>query len=158
MASILQYIQRFIALHFLAKCCNSKNAVKFMIAKVDHFGRQKLKCISMLFKCMVLEFTNGASFQNFRTSFSKMIVRDFSFSVSEAIMYIHIKILFQNTKFELLYSVLPLFRILLPRQVRQSHYLYISRAVSNYGTENEIWAGFEPVGNTKKMGTIMSNF
>ena len=91
MASILQYIQRFIALHFLAKCCNSKNAVKFMIAKVDHFGRQKLKCISMLFKCMVLEFTNGASFQNFRTSFSKMIVRDFSFSVSEAIMYIHIK-------------------------------------------------------------------
>ena len=29
-----------------------------------------------------------------------------------------------------------------------------------YGTENEIWAGFGPVGNTekKRFGLIMSNF
>ena len=32
----------------------------------------------------------------------------------------------------------------------QSHYMYISHVVSNYGTEIEIWAGFGPVGSTEK--------
>ena len=37
--------------------------------------------------------------------------------------------------------------------------LYISCTVSNfYGTEIEIWAGFRPVGSTKKNWPIMSNF
>ena len=38
--------------------------------------------------------------------------------------------------------------------------LYRSRAGRHfYGTENVIWAGFGPVGNTeKKIGPIMSNF
>jgi hypothetical protein len=39
--------------------------------------------------------------------------------------------------------------------------LYRSRAGRHfYGTENEIWAGFGPVGNTeeKNCGLIMSNF
>ena len=38
--------------------------------------------------------------------------------------------------------------------------LYRSRAERHfYGTENEIWAGFWPVGNTeKKIGLIMCNF
>ena len=37
--------------------------------------------------------------------------------------------------------------------------LYGSRAGRHfYGTENEIWAGFGPVGNNKNMGPIMSNF
>ena len=37
--------------------------------------------------------------------------------------------------------------------------LYISRAVSNfYGTEIEIWAGFGPVENTKKMGQLWATF
>ena len=37
--------------------------------------------------------------------------------------------------------------------------LYISCAADNfYGTDIEIWAGFGPVGSTKKIGSIMSNF
>ena len=38
--------------------------------------------------------------------------------------------------------------------------LYISRAMRNfYGTENEIWAGFGPVGNTeKKIGADYDHF
>ena len=39
----------------------------------------------------------------------------------------------------------------------QSHYTYLSRAMSNlYGTEIEIWARFGPVGKTEKK--IMINF
>ena len=42
----------------------------------------------------------------------------------------------------------------------QSHYICRSPTGRHfYGTENEIWAGFGPVGNTeKKWGPIMSNF
>ena len=42
----------------------------------------------------------------------------------------------------------------------KSKSLYRNRAGRHfYGTENEIWAGFGPVGNTeKKFGLIMSNF
>ena len=43
---------------------------------------------------------------------------------------------------------------------KQSHYVYISLALSNfYGTKIEICAGYGPVGNTEKtFWNIMSNF
>ena len=67
---------------------------------------------------------------------------------------------------DLLFSVHPSAEVTLytPRgneldQHQQPKSLYISHAVSNfYGTENEIWAGFGPVGSTeKKIRQIMSN-
>ena len=43
---------------------------------------------------------------------------------------------------------------------KQSHYIEVAQGNIFYGTENEIWADFEPVGSTEKntFWPIISNF